>query len=260
MAIHGKYLLKNTLYTVMPGGFGYYRQLRKLHNPNYNHERDKHPVRVRHNRLSGWSQVKAPIFRRDYANYEEYTVHQAQKFSEILLMYGGFPHLAIVSWRRRFFARFKHLLPLLPKDAVILCLGARQGTEVEVLRDLGFKNAYGIDLNPGPDNPFVVLGDFMHLAEADQSIDCIYTNCVDHAFDLVPFLAEQRRVLKPTGLAIYDLPRYSGTRSPGAFEAIGWSSEKDIMSYLQRSFQKVILSRLEKKWHWILLQTPKRMK
>lgn len=251
-----KYYVKNLLYGIAPGGYGHYRRLRRYRDPGYSHERDKHPVRQRHNRESGWSSEKN--LRRDYQNYQEYTTHQAQKFNEILSMYGGFPSRTIVTWRRRFFARFKHLLPLLSPAAVILCLGARQGTEVEVLRDLGFTNAYGIDLNPGPDNPYVVAGDFMHLKETNQSIDCIYTNCVDHAFDLAPFLAEHQRVLKPAGLVIYDLPRYSGTRSPGAFEAIGWKSEDEIISKIRRAFKSLLISRAEKKWHWLLLQGPLR--
>ena len=84
----------------------------------------------------------------------------------------------------------------------------------------------------------------------------MYTNSVDHAFDLDAFLAEQQRVLKPSGYAIYDLPRYSGSRNPGAFEAIGWKSEEEIVSRLRQSFKTVIRTETEKKWQWILLQGP----
>jgi hypothetical protein len=94
----------------------------------------------------------------------------------------------------------------------------------------------------------------MHLTETTHSIDCIYTNSVDHAFDLDGFLAEQIRVLKPHGYALYDLPRYSGSRHPGAFEAIGWNSEAAIIDRLKLSFQKTIQIEQEKKWQWVLFQ------
>jgi hypothetical protein len=132
-----------------------------------------------------------------------------------------------------------------------------EGTEVEVLRDLGFKNAYGLDLNPGPHNPFVQQGDFMHLKEADHSIDCLYTNSVDHAFELEAFVKEHVRVLTPTGLALYDLPRYSGSRQPGAFEAIGWNSEEDIISILARFYRQQLQDHHEKKWRWVLFEGPR---
>ena len=76
-----------------------------------------------------------------------------------------------------------------------MCCGARQGTEVEVLRDLGFRSAYGIDLNSGPENPYVVPGDFMKLDAEDGSLDLIYSNCLDHAFDLPALAAEHARAI-----------------------------------------------------------------
>jgi len=135
---------------------------------------------------------------------------------------------------------------------------SRQGTEVEVLRDLGFKNAYGIDLNPGSDNPYVRKGDFMHLEERDNSIDCIYSNSIDHAFELNSFITEQVRVLKPGGYALYDLPRYSGSRNPGAFEAIGWDSEQDIIKQLGNRYNQKLHTHRERKWQWVLFRGPKK--
>ena len=251
-----KFHFKTALYGLVPGGFGHYRQLREYRNPAYQHDRDKHPVRQKHNGQSGWSKSDSAISRRSYTDEAEYRIHQQQKFTEILQMYGGFSNRTIVIWRRRFYQRFKHLIPLLPRTATILCLGARQVTEVEVLHDLGFPGAYGIDLNPGPGNPHVRQGDFMHLAEATNSIDCLYTNSLDHAFDLEMFFAENVRVLKPNGYAIYDLPRYDANRSPGAFEAIGWSGEDDIPNIIDRYFGKRILTRTEPKWQWLLCAHP----
>ena len=254
MQLPAKYLAKNVLHGLTPGGFGHYRKFRQHLEPEYDHQRDKHPVREHHNQQAGWNSTNTPLYSRRYQSYQEYTLHQAQKFTEILRSRGGFPNHTVVTWRRRFYQRFKHLLPLLSPDAVILCLGARQGTEVEVLRDLGFHRAYGIDLNPGPNNPFVKPGDFMHLSEPDSSVDCVFTNSIDHAFDLAAFIQEQVRVLKATGYALYDLPRYSGTRQPGAFEAIGWDSEEAVIAELRKNFPHTLLQKTESKWQWLLLQ------
>jgi SAM-dependent methyltransferase len=249
-----KYLVKTALYGAVPGGFSYQRQLRALANPNYNIEQDKHPVRLKHNGQTGWKNDSSSIKHRAYSSYDEYKLHQKQKYEEILQLQGGFNNRTVVIWRHRFYKRFHHLDNLLNYDAVILCLGARQGTEVEVLRDLGFSNAYGIDLNPGPNNPYVQPGDFMHLDEENESVDMIYTNSIDHAFELSPFLAENLRVLKSGGLALYDLPRYSGSRNPGAFEAVGWSSEGQIMQLIRQRFERQLLSQVEPKWQWALWQ------
>ena len=84
-----------------------------------------------------------------------------------------------------------------PAGTELIAQGGRTGSlivlkegEVEVLRDLGFRDAWGIDLNPGPDNPFVRPGDFMHLDAPDNSLDLLYSNCVDHAFDLTGAIRE----------------------------------------------------------------------
>ena len=133
---------------------------------------------------------------------------------------------------------------------MILCAGARQGTEVEVLHDLGYKNAYGIDLNPGPENPFVRHGDFMRLENADSSVDMIYSNCVDHAFDLQAFFKEHSRVLKPDGYVLYDI----GIQKSAAFEAVDWDSEEIVFTLMLRYFQSVLMVHTETHWKWVLLR------
>ncbi|MCL0100024.1 class I SAM-dependent methyltransferase [Dehalococcoidia bacterium] len=247
-----KFWVKTALYRRTPGGFGYYRYLRRFKDAAYDHESEKHPVRRKHTGAQGWSEggEPGPIYR-DYEDYEEYVTHQAQKFNEVLKMYGGFTNQTIASYRIKFYQRFKHLPGLLPKTARILCLGARIGTEVEVLRDIGFSQAYGIDLNPGPDNRLVREGDFMHLTEETSSIDMVYSNCVDHAFNLDEFFAEHSRVLRPDGYALYDIGR-SASRA-GPFETVSWDDDEPI--YLtRRYFEELIRVETEPIWKWVLLR------
>lgn len=252
---HPKFLVKSLLHRLTPGGFGYYRKLRRKKDPGYVHERDKHPVRHKHHGGGGWKEERDSrgIRTRDYASYEEYLTHQKLKLEEMLKMKGGFSNEDVFNYRMRFYRRFRHLPGLLRRDAVALCAGARQGTEVEVLRDLGFRNAVGIDLNPGEDNPLVRTGDFMRLDYPDNSVDFFYTNCVDHAFDLDAFFKEHARVLKPDGFAIYDIAS-NMEEGGGAFEAVDWERTEDVFLLLLGHFGRLIRVERDGPWMWILVQ------
>jgi SAM-dependent methyltransferase len=241
------------LYRFTPGGFGHYRKLRNLRDENYVHERDKHPVREKHHGQGGWTDGEDGLKKRDYADYDEYLTHQKLKLDEMLKMKGGFSNEDIYNFRMRFFRRFQHLPGLIPSDSVALCAGARQGTEVEVLRDLGFRNACGIDLNPGKDNPWVRLGDFMKLDNADSSVDLFYTNCVDHAFDLDAFFKEHSRVIKPSGYALYDIAA-NMEEGGGAFEAVAWERTEDVFMRLLKYYDRLIHVERDEPWLWILVQ------
>ncbi len=251
-----RFWIKTVFHRFTPGGFGYYRKLRSLKNSDYVHERDKHPVRHKHYGDQGWQSGDGKFLYRDYGDYEEYLVHQRQKFDEILKIAGGFSNKEVMHSRLRFFRRFHHLPEFLPKDALIVCAGARQGTEVEVLRDLGFHNAYGIDINPGPDNPLVRVGDFLHMDEAAGSVDLLYTNCVDHAFNLEDLFAEHARVVKPRGYALYDIgwSAHSNQSGAGPFEAVAWERDEELLLLMLRHFQAVLKVETEPGWKWMLLQ------
>lgn len=250
-----KFWINTLAHAVTPGGYGYNRKLRKFKNPSFNIERDRHPVRRKHRGSQGWqNKAASDLIYRDYANYEEYTTHQSQKYREILQSAGGFNGLTIARWRIRFHRRFRTLLRLLPFDAKILCAGARQGTEVEVLRELGFKNTYGIDLNPGPNNPFVIPGDFLHINEPDQSIDLLYTNSIDHAYNLDELFREHYRVIKPGGYALYDIPAYQDDRATGPFEAVQWKSLEDLKNKILNYFDEITLEQAEPNWSWVLVK------
>lgn len=249
-----KFVVKTALYALVPGGFGYYRKLQQQKTAEYVHERDKHPVREKHHGEGGWKEVDADgVQKRDYADYDEYLTHQKLKLDEMLKTKGGFSNEDVLNFRLKFYDRFRHLIPLLKENAVVLCCGARQGTEVEVLRDIGFPNAYGIDLNPGQDNPWVRPGDFMHLDAKDNSLDLLYSNCVDHAFDLDGFFAEHHRAVKPDGYVLYEL----GTNMEGgggAFEAVSWSRTEDVLMRLLRLYEDLIHVERDEQWLWVLLK------
>ena len=246
------FFVKTVLYRYTPRGFGYYRLLRSKIDPSFRFDRDKHPVRQKHHGKGGWKDEKTGAFHyRDYSDYQEYLDHQKSKWDEVLSVGGGHSSQAIAEYRFKFLRRFRHLPSLLPQTARIVCLGARQGTEVEVLHDLGFTQAYGLDLNPGPNNPWVRPGDFMHLKEETNSIDMVYSNAVDHAFELEGFFCEHARVLKPDGYVLYDVS--SKEDSGGAFEAVEWGGDLALLTLMMRHFKTIVRVELDDSWKWFLL-------
>jgi len=230
---------------------GYNRSLKKYRDIKYDHKLDKHPVRNKHHGTGGWKEKKTGGLQyRDYDSYEEYITHQRQKFDEIVKMGGGFKTKDLFFYRIKFYKRFRILSKYLPKKSKILCAGARQGTEVEVLRDLGYNSAYGVDLNPGPNNELVEYGDFMKLNIPNESLDMVYSNSIDHAIDIEKFFKEHARVLKPNGYVLYDIAIQKG----GAFEAVEWDSDETVFQIMKKYFKTVVEQKKEKNWKWLLLK------
>jgi SAM-dependent methyltransferase len=167
------------------------------------------------------------VSSRTYVSREEYVAHQREKLDQKQ----GQTFLSREKAIRRFRRRFK-LINGLPARASIVCLAARRGEEVEALIGLGHF-AVGIDLNPGADNPYVVTGDFHALQFADGSVDCIYTNSLDHAFDLPQILGEVRRVLKPGGRFVVDIVYgHEEGYVVGDHDAMHWGRSEDFAKHL----------------------------
>lgn len=167
--------------------------------------------------------------RRRYESYDDYVRHQASK-------------LAGVAERLReteawdfdqFLERFTACRPLAEMRNV-LCLGARLGTEVRALHRLGHF-AVGIDLNPGDENPYVLPGDFHALVFPDASVDAVFTNALDHVFDLERMIGETRRVLRPGGILLAEFELGFGEEHvPGDFEATHWKNADVLMDQIRR--------------------------
>ena len=164
------------------------------------------------------------ISRRRYDTYEDYVAHQKSKYPVIEPVLRENEHIAQAKFR----ARFEACRELQGRHTV-LCLGARLGTEVRVLIELGHF-AVGIDLEPGASNEYVLHGDFHNLIFADGSVDAVYTNCLDHVFDLDRLLAEVARVLRPGGIFATD---YQVDDAPDGYSALNWESEAALLSEIE---------------------------
>lgn len=184
-----------------------------------------------------WS-AQEGLKKRGYDNYDEYVRHQTEKFHKI----AKFREVTKEEHYEKFRQRFEQCPELTDKHTV-LCLGARVGMEVKALIDLGHF-AVGIDLEPGSRNEYVLHGDFHSLVFGAGSVDAVYTNCLDHVFDLDRILGEVRRVLRPDGLFLVDfmIGEEEGL-SADAFESLHWSSTSDIVDAIEGRGLKLLAER-----------------
>lgn len=179
------------------------------------------------------------IERRVYPDYRTYVEHQKTKLD-------AFRFRSIVAHDQRFRTALGERLAALPLDLEgrrVVCLGARQGGEVRAFRGRG-AFAVGVDLNPGPGNQHVLPADFHDLPFARASVDCVYTNSLDHAFDLDRVLGEAGRVLAAEGILIVEanVAGEEGGARAGRYEATVWPHAGALLARLRehgfRSFHE----------------------
>ena len=191
------------------------------------------------------------LAQRQYASYRAYVDHQASKLTQIERRLRRVEAEDLESFRSRF-AECRAL----DGQHTILCLGARLGTEVRALMDLGHL-AVGVDLNPGVANPYVLHGDFHHLVFPDGSFTAVYTNTLDHVFDLPLLVREIRRVLAPGGTLIADVvPGFEEGHLPGDFESTYWTNVDALVEALTAAGLRLVSRRVldRKPWQQIILK------
>lgn len=167
------------------------------------------------------------IYQRDYESYEAYVEHQKGKLAYVDLSAYDANFAADLTERLR-------ATGLIKTGMSALCLAARLGGECRAFINNG-AFAVGIDLNPGAQNKYVMVGDFHALQFADHSIDVAYTNCIDHAFDISKMMAEVRRVLKPNGLFIAEIMRGLEDEHnwrPDDYDCAFWNKTDDIVQII----------------------------
>ncbi len=198
------------------------------------------PSKLRNYILFHWTAAKASrkwlrlpendrIASRLVHSYEDYLELQAMKLNFVDLR----------NHERRFRLVLRERLSdlnFIGRGRNVLCLGARLGAEVEAFVDVGCF-AVGVDLNPGPGNKWVLHGDFHRLQVASQSVDVIYSNSIDHCFDLSRMVHEMCRVLKPSGHIILEPDpgcREGDRTSPDMWQMLSWKTIDDLVDELER--------------------------
>lgn len=188
-----------------------------------------------------WQPSDERFTQRVYPSYEAYLSHQRTKLDALR-------HKSIAGHDQRFYDSLRKRLQKLPLELerrAVLCLAARQGTEVRAFIDEG-AFAVGIDLNPGRGNRYVVVGDFHDLQFATGSVELVFTNSLDHAFDLNRILNEVHRVLVNEGFLLVEVGEPEGR---GFYESLSWSSVDDLLGRIQEGgFQLEHRERFELPW------------
>ncbi|CAG1001481.1 Demethylrebeccamycin-D-glucose O-methyltransferase [Phycisphaerales bacterium] len=98
-----------------------------------------------------------------------------------------------------------------PAKARVLCVGCRNGHELDHLAQAGFTNAVGIDLHSA--DPRIRVMDMHSLAFSDGAFDVVYaSHCLEHALDPGQAAREMIRVLRPGGIVVLEVPVEYGRR------------------------------------------------
>ncbi len=192
-----------------------------------------------------WRKSGQSIGQRVYQDYAEYVSHQKAKLSTMDLSDYDQRYYNILKERLTPLAASK----IIRDGSVALCLAARIGTEVRAFKDFNCF-AVGIDLNPGKNNKYVLVGDFHDIQFPKNSVDIIFSNSLDHALYLDKLAAEVGRVLKPGGHVILEIVRgVDEGGKPGYYEASVWRKIEDCLPpFIQAGF--TILKKNDFEYPW----------
>ena len=166
------------------------------------------------------------IYKGKYA-YQNYLKHQKFKF----FFYKKDLLKAFDAQVEEFLNNFQTISAKYQHKKYVLCLAARTGAEVLAFRKLGFF-CIGIDLNFPKDSPYVFYGDFHNLDFPDDTFDVVYSNSLDHSFNINKLVEEAKRVLKKDGLMCFHLQKgieENKKNNLGNYEALGWNHTNYII-------------------------------
>jgi len=165
--------------------------------------------------------------KRIYKSYNEYIEHQSEKALNMEYNEEAFAK-KVELFRQRFihFEKIKNI-------EKTLCLGARFGEEIVALNELGF-DTFGIDLVSK--SPHVLVGDFNNLPFKSESIDLVYSNAIDHAYNIELLSHNVNRVLKCNGCFVIDV-FLANCRGP--YEVYCIKSIEEVISEFSKYFEFV---------------------
>jgi SAM-dependent methyltransferase len=174
---------------------------------------------------------------REWKSYEQYAEAQKQKLRNIEALAPNdkrrMAYMRVDKGVEEAVASLVRQQNLDPRGLRVLCLAARMGGEVRAFTQLGAL-AVGVDLYPGNNNEYVLTGDFHHLQFASNVFDVVFTNSMDHAFDLGAVAREVCRVLVTGGHFYLDIGGVDDTktgkpRPAGSYETLDISTQPDAV-------------------------------
>ncbi|MHA2063663.1 MAG: class I SAM-dependent methyltransferase [Candidatus Thorarchaeota archaeon] len=188
---------------------------------------------------------------RDYKSYQDYLEHQKSKLDKVVEWHAEHGSDFDGDYSELLLARLKESdIADVIRGKNVLCLAARLGGEVRAFTALSCF-AVGIDLNPGQDNRYVLHGDFHNLQFAPDTVDAVFTNSLDHVFDMDKLFTEINRVMRTRGLFITEVINVA---QAGPYESMWWDSmeilEDRIKAY---GYDMVLKGTFDKPWQGIHL-------
>lgn len=130
----------------------------------------------------------------------------------------------------------------LPQDAAVLDIGTSTGTNLRMLRNLGFTEVTGLDRSPeairfcsAKGLGEVLLGDICDLPFRDATFNLVLaTDIVEHVDDDLQAMKEIRRVLKANGRLLLTVPTFP----------LLWGLQDDVSQHRRRYKMKELLAKL----------------
>jgi SAM-dependent methyltransferase len=132
----------------------------------------------------------------------------------------------------------------IPRDARVLDIGTSTGSNLRLLKELGFDNRRGLDLSDDAirwcaEKGFgkVEKGDVCNLPFANGEFELVLaTDIIEHVDDDFRAISEIRRVLAPKGVAIITVP---------AFESF-WGLQDEIAHHKRRYRRNELVTLIER--------------
>ena len=119
-----------------------------------------------------------------------------------------------------------------------ICLGARTGQEVHVLREMGIEDTIGVDLVDAP--PLVIEGDVHNVSFEDNTFDFVFSNIFDHVLYPEKFITEIERISKPNTYCILHLSPGIKMSGGGDFHAANELSDSSLVVELFKKEIEII--------------------
>jgi SAM-dependent methyltransferase len=170
------------------------------------------------------------FLQRKYKDTAEYLSHQKSKLKIVKNVLDDSYEERVTSFMEEF------SLAKVQKTQSVLCLGSRDGAEVDAVRRMGALGI-GIDLEYPSQSPFVHYGNFHEIPYPENCFDFVYTNTLDHLEDPSVLFAEIKKVLKPSGQFIGRILKGvdEGFNLKGSHESFVWKTKDQLINLIEEN-------------------------
>lgn len=197
---------------------------------------------------------------RQPESYERYVFLQGTKYRDKIDRIKQYNHRRTKAFERV----FRVAKPVL-KEGPVLCLGARTGCEVRAARKVIHPDSIGIDLYPAPKEDEVIYGDWHNIPFKDETFANVFTNSLDHCYDLNKMISEVLRVLVIGGRFFFrtmlqedlrlreDKTAFLHEKMKASMDFLFWDTSKDLVRYFTQFGFRQVKRWADKRWYSFVL-------